>query len=204
MKLVHELNKLVEDEMSLKQKLQAHLSDLGYEGVVVSSADVNEDGSVEIDFVDEDGDEMSVILVNDEEEGAEAIIVSEEEDDELTMVDLDALEPPLKDNKLDMSDLSWLNTDAMDLIFSADDEFDPIEEKHAFVVRGGKKVKVGLARRKRKKRMTAKQRQAVRKAVRTRRKKKTQIARKRKKSLKVRKRMGLKKTKNKSKYLVRK
>ena len=204
MKIVHAIHKLLES--NLKQALQTHITELGYEDVVIGEVREHEDGIVEVEFIDEDGDQLAVLFVNDEEEGAEAIILGDEEEDEMTMVDLDALHPPLINGNLDMRNVEWLNDSALDLIFSVDDEFDAedISEKKAFVIRGGKKIKVGLARRKKRKILTSKQRQGIRKAVRSRKKVKAKTARKRKKSLKVRKRMNLKTTKNRGKFLLRK
>lgn len=70
-----------------------------------------------------------------------------------------------------------------------------LEERMVTVVRGGKKVRIPVVRKVRRKKLTSKQKQAIRKGVRKRKMKAGQIARKRKKSLKLRKRAGLKNNK---------
>jgi len=67
-----------------------------------------------------------------------------------------------------------------------------IDEATAVVVRNGKKVRLAIVRKKRRKRLTAKQRMARKKAARTRKRKATAIKRKLKRSLGIRKRQGLK------------
>lgn len=72
---------------------------------------------------------------------------------------------------------------------------DYISEVKKRVIRGGKAVRLSVVRKKRRKRITGKQKAALRKAARKRKMKGSQIQRKRKKSLKLRKRLGLKKSK---------
>ena len=68
-----------------------------------------------------------------------------------------------------------------------------VEQSFAVRVRGGQRVKLPVVRRKRRVRLTPKQKQGIRKAARKRKAQSSKIQRKRKRSLKVRKRLGLKK-----------
>jgi len=68
-----------------------------------------------------------------------------------------------------------------------------VDELKRTVVRGGKRVKLPVVIKKKKKKLTGKQKAGIRKGARKRKAKKAQIQRKRKKSLKKRKQMGLKK-----------
>jgi hypothetical protein len=157
----------------------------------------------------------------DPEEGAAAIILDnddDEEDGDVTVIDLEPLAPSMLKTPfgeyLNLSDLSWMNLATLLAIFQAGDMEvdnqmrayqtldahghvlltpDTTDEAFKIVVRGGKKMKLPLVRRKRKKRLTPNQRAGLRKAKRT---KLTQASkRKRALSLKLRKRLNLKKTK---------
>jgi len=68
-----------------------------------------------------------------------------------------------------------------------------VESGFKVVVRGGKRIRLPIVRRKRKRRLTARQLAGVRKGALKRKQKKAQTSRKLKKSLKVRKRAGIKK-----------
>lgn len=68
-----------------------------------------------------------------------------------------------------------------------------ISEAKKRVIRGGKAVKLAIVRKKRRKRVTGKQKAALKRAGRKRKMKKSSIKRKLKKSLKLRKRLGIKK-----------
>lgn len=70
-----------------------------------------------------------------------------------------------------------------------------VEAGFKVVVRGGKRVRLPLVRRRRRRRLTQKQKAGLRKAQLTRRARRQQISKKLKKSLKVRKRLGVKKQK---------
>jgi hypothetical protein len=72
-----------------------------------------------------------------------------------------------------------------------------ISERSVIVVRGGKRVRLPLVRRRRRKRLTSKQKNAIRRGAKKRKMKRGQIARARKKSLKLRKRGNLKRNTNK-------
>lgn len=224
--------KLIKEDMirfsdaEIKSALQNRISNLGFENAYIDDVTSDEDGDVVVSFTNEDGEFMEVLFTYDLVDGAEAIILTDDiadsedddfEDDgelELDMIDLDPLEPALIKNGdtigIDLINNSWINSSVLQAIlnfgdFMGDDETDDAfdEARKAFVIRGGKKVRVSLARRKKRKRLSSKQRLAVRKAVRTRRLKRSQIKRKRAKSLRVRKRLGLKTIKGRGKVLIR-
>ena len=67
-----------------------------------------------------------------------------------------------------------------------------IDEVKKTVISGGKKVRLAIVRKVRRKRLTSSQKQGIRKAVIKRKQKKGQSSRRRKKSLALRKRSGLK------------
>jgi len=74
--------------------------------------------------------------------------------------------------------------------------FEVDEARKVFVVRGGKRVKLAIVRKIKRRILTGKQKQSIRKAVRKRKAKKHIIARKRKKSLRVRRRLKIKRPTN--------
>lgn len=76
-----------------------------------------------------------------------------------------------------------------------DEELEIDEARKISVIRGGKRVRLAVVRKVRRKILTGKQKTAIRKAVRKRKVQKSKIQRKRKRSLKVRKRINLKKPK---------
>lgn len=212
MKLVNSLFENLENQTAedIRSAVNQRIFDIGFEGVGVGEVSVDIDGETVVTFVDDDLDEMDVLFAYDPEDGAEAIILddSDTDDDELEidMLDLDALKPRLIDfgNEniaIDLVNNKWMNKSFFETLFSVGDfmeeEEKNIDERSAFVVRDGKKVKVALVRRKRKKRLTSKQKAGIKKGVRKRKSKKGQIARKRKKSLKLRGRLKLKKKDNK-------
>jgi hypothetical protein len=81
------------------------------------------------------------------------------------------------------------------IVESVKDGDEVICEIYKTVIRSGKRVRIPVVRRLRKKRLTSKQRAGMRKAIRSRRAHKSQIARKRKRSIMARKRMHLGKSK---------
>lgn len=205
-------------EASFRKKLDADdLADISIDDV---SSDFN--GDTVITFSDEEGEEIDVLFTVDPEDGPAAIILdpnSDQEDDdeeEVDIVDLDSLDPILIDlpnggQALDMVNLSWLSSSAIEAILTIgdilNDEDDlendiedeiEIQEKSAVVIRGGKKIRLAVVRRRRKKRLSAKQKAAIRRGVKKRKAKKNQINRKRKKSLRLRKRLNVKQFKSKS------
>jgi len=88
-----------------------------------------------------------------------------------------------------------------DKIKFGDDVYE-IDERFKTVVRGGKKVKLTLVKRKKRRHLTAKQKAGIRKGVAKRKSKKSQISRALKKSLKVRKGSKLGKQKTPKGYKV--
>ena len=68
------------------------------------------------------------------------------------------------------------------------------EQRKVTVVRGGKRERLPVVRKRHRRRLTPKERAGIRKGVKTRRSKKSQSDRKRKRSLRVRKRLKLKKS----------
>ena len=95
--------------------------------------------------------------------------------------------------KLENIDFNNFNDSDEHIIYSINE--DELDELKKTVIRGGKKVKLAVVRKLRRKRLTPAQKVGIRKAVRKRKAKKGQTARKRKKSLKLRKRLGLGKQK---------
>lgn len=120
---------------------------------------------------------------------------------------------------INLADLSWMNQSTLMTILSAGDLLDDgieveaesdkvvdpygyvlkeeneeviLDERKVMVVRGGKRVKLPVTRKIRRKVLSGKQRASFRKAARKRKAKMSRIVRKRKKSLKIRKRSGLK------------
>ncbi len=220
MSLVKELREALEGntEDEIKKAINERLAAVGFDGIGVSEVAVESNGETVVSFADLEGDEMDVLFSWDDDDGAEAIILNdgfdleddEEGDDdlEIDMVDIDPLDPKLIDlgsgeKAVDLVNNGWMNKTFFETLFTAADFMDDIlepesvDERKAVVVRGGKKVKVALVRRKRKKRLTSKQKAGIRKGARKRKAKKGAIARKRKKSLKLRKRLKLKKKDNK-------
>ena len=211
------------DELFAPNEAQAmdafnqRLEKLGIEGVHVSDVSVEYGGDAVVTFRDEDNSEMDILFTYDEEEGAVAINLDDRQDyfddeaDDIDLVDLDPLEPKMLDYGdgnigFDLLDLKWLNADAVIAIVNIGDFLDVpdqegsenVSEAMTTVIRGGKRVRVPLVRRRRRKRLSSRQRAAIRKGVRTRKKKKAQISRKLKKSLKFRKRLGIKQSSTKS------
>lgn len=68
-----------------------------------------------------------------------------------------------------------------------------MDELFASVVRGGKRVKLAIVRKIKRRRLSPTKRMGIRRAVRKRKQKASRIARKTKRSLKIRKRLGIKK-----------
>ena len=168
----------------------------------ITDVDIIDDGSVAIEFSDDEGDSIDCVFVHDD--GATYVYYTDDFEDDVD-IDCDVevsdlgVEVPTVEGKngivsVDLVDLSWLELETFITILSEldDDDDDDIDEAFAYVVRNGKKVKKKLVRKKRKRIMTSKMRAGVRKAVRSRRKKKVQTSRNRKKSLRIRKRMKIK------------
>lgn len=157
-----------------------------------------EDGSLVVSFVNKETDEEMTVVFTVDEEGTPIALYADSEDEEgnAEYVDLSELEVPVSDDKIDFTSMSqWLEPEVLlDILDGSEDD---LEEASIYVVRGGKKVKKNLMRKKRRKPMTSVRRQAIRKAVIARRKSKAQANRKRAKSLRIRQRAKLKRNTNK-------
>jgi len=174
---------------------------LGLEGVSCDEVEVDYEGVQTVYFIDSEGDEMAVAFYFDEEtHSAEAMILHDAEEDgeqeESIIVDLSPQAPPLIKTSLgvyvNLMDLSWMNKTTMMTIFQGGDidyeekEYPTKNEaRMVTVVRGGKRVRIPIVKRKRVARLTAKQKAGFRKAARKRKAKKGQINRKRKRSMRI-------------------
>lgn len=197
------------DPEQVKKAFNSKLETLGY-GVEVTRVSVDIEGNQVVEFTDFEGDQLLTVWLIDEYDNgsAKVMIIDEEPDDEDSIeIILDMLEPTIIPgdfgNYIDLQDLYWLNKQAMETILTAGDiddntvDFEELgegilSERAKVIVRNGKKQKVALVRRVKKVRLTPKQKQGIRKAVRSRAKKATQSKRKRARSLKIRKRSGIK------------
>jgi hypothetical protein len=86
----------------------------------------------------------------------------------------------------------FVTNEAYVIIEEGDAEFELDESRKISVIRGGKKVRLAVVRKVRKKVLTGKQKASIRKAVRKRKVMQAKINRKRKRSLTVRKRQSVK------------
>lgn len=192
-----ELLKLLED--SADQILNM-LNELGLtDAVSIDYSEIDDEGDLIVSFTSKDSEEEMTVAFGLDDDGTPIALYVDSEDDKgnARYVDLSDLEVPIKDGKIDFTDLSqWLDPEVLIDILDGDNEEGEFDEASVFVVRGGKKVKKLLVRKKRKKVMTSARRQAIRKAVITRRKTQAATNRKRAKSLKLRKRLNIKKNKN--------
>jgi hypothetical protein len=201
-----------EVEMSFRAKLDS----LGFEEVGIGDIVVEFEGDVFITFADKEGDEVEVVfgcesIYDETEEECYAMVVSE--DDAQIVVDLDSLEPGVIETDfgrfVDVLDLSWLNKSTVGALLSAGnvdfgeglevlttkeelDEFRRVKtSKKKTIIRGGKRMRIAVVKKVGKKRLSPKQKAALRKA---RRKAHTGAAKKkRKRSRKKRRTLGLKK-----------
>lgn len=214
--------------------LVKRFDEIGLEGITVESVLVDYEGEIIVNFQDDEDGEVDIMFFYDQDEGAMAIILDDEDADEWVTIELDPVNPPLKNTPfgtyIDMTNLYWLNYSTIKGILeagelSADDDpqentkqskYAQIKDKYGFikiedtaftestdtdleiderkvsVVRGGKRVRLPVVRRKRRRIMTGKQRAAARRGARKRKARKSAIGRKRKKSLRVRRRMNIK------------
>jgi hypothetical protein len=199
-----------QDSDEIKEAFTKRLNALKFEGIIVDDVSTDLGGDTVITFAEtgKDAGEIEALFTYDEEEGAIAVMLEDGDPDpdgdgEVSIVDFDSLNPVVIDlgsgqKAIDLVNIDWMNESAFSALFLAGEDFaDEIEEAKVTVIRGGKKVRLALVRKKRKKRLTPKQKQGIRKGVMKRRAKKGQISRKRKKSLKIRKRMNVKGNKNK-------
>lgn len=204
------------DSEKIRDSFTKKFEDLGFDGVQVGEVQVYDDGNIIVEFEDFEGDEMAVLFGIDQDEGAYAVVLGDDLDDiddiepegEIVEIDLSPLFPTEVETPfgkyLNLHDLGWFNKSSILAMLNIGDidaniegnsvEYQPddrVEELYKVVVRGGKKVKLPLVRKKRKKVLTAKQKAGIRKGVLTRKKTASQAARKRKLSLKVRKNLKL-------------
>lgn len=200
--ILEQLGEIEEDK--IKNALNKKLEEFDFDVTVdfVAAEDLSD---VLVDFVNGD-DAVSVLFSYTDEDGADATILEdsdEDEDEELDVVDLDSLNPKIiklenGEKAIDLVNLDWLTEDGI-LDILAESE---IEERSVSVVRGGKKVRKKLVRRKRRKRLSSKAKAANRRGARKRKLTKTATNRKRKKSMKIRKRLGVKQNKVKGQKIA--
>jgi hypothetical protein len=217
MKLAH---KVLEDIFSMTDDaimaaFKERLEDFGFDNITIDDVSTDSKGDTVVTFGDDEGEMIEVLFTYDEEDGAVAVILDPErdlldnEEDELDIIELDSVDPITMeiDGELaiDLINLDWLDENTLqailtvgDLIDDQEDAEGDVSERSVVVVRGGKKVRLPIVRRKRKKRLSAKQKNAIRRGARKRKAKKATIQRKRKRSLKLRKRSGLKGVTNKN------
>jgi hypothetical protein len=210
------------DELKVIHAFNKLFQRLGYEGVQATEATVDNDFStglsVVVTFDDDEGYE-DVVFTVDDELGPIAVIDFNQDTEEMTYVELEAFDGiNIKDTSdgqiIDLEDLSWANTSFVSALFTYDEYSDDVEEpdyeenrdskkqpdpygyieeaRKVAVIRGGKRVKLAIVKKKRRKVLTGKMKSAFRKAARKRKMKMNKINRKRKRSLRIRKRIGVK------------
>lgn len=203
---VLELFEPIESEQ-IRTAFDLRLKQMQVKDVFVNDVDVDIDGNISVEFTDDDGD-IDVLFTLDPDEGPIAFIEPDDDDSDFIIVDLSDNNVPIIKTEfgdyLDLINLSWLNKDTLRMILGAldvedleevpfaENVSDEINELTKVVVRGGKKTRIALVRRKRKKRLTGAQRQGIMRAKVKRRAKLSQTNRKRKKSMLLRKRSHLK------------
>lgn len=169
------------------------------EGLICAGVEVSE-GQIDVAIVDDTGD--TAVLTFFEDEGVPYLAVSDLEDE----FDAENIEDADEIEAFDISDLGLFDGYYFDFskldpsIFAffidseiGDDSSGEIQEAMLTVIRGGKKVKKTLKRKKRRKPLTGKRKAAIRRAVLKRKKSQRAALRKRKRSLILRKRSKLKK-----------
>jgi len=220
---------------NVKKAFQKRLAYFEMDGVSVDEVDIDLEGNIRVTFSDYEDDVMEVLFGYDEDndEGSYAMILGEDDDEDYFIMDLDPMNPVILQTEqfgkyVNLTDLSWVNKSMFASMFSIgeidffteskvregyegnlSDDFKGYEkikdEAFKTVVRGGKKIKLPVVRRKRKKVLTSKQRAGIVRAKRKRKMtmKKSSTKLKRAKSLKIRKRLGLKKKSLPKGYKVR-
>lgn len=114
------------DPSKIKNNLSKHILSLGFEGIFCDNVDIDADeGIVNIEFGDSEGDNIFVTFLVDEG-NAMALISDDDEDEEdepaeTYVFELSTLMPPLVDTErgqfINFSDLSWLNKSALKTMF---------------------------------------------------------------------------------------
>jgi hypothetical protein len=174
----------------------------------------DEDNFLDIVFMYDDEEEGVIAIAAGDEEDEWATVI------ELNSVE-PALDQTAYGTYVNLTNLSWLNSSGLEAILMGGDldynsldgqddngrvkgttfqqgnvtyyeNLNKIEERKVAVIRGGKKVRLAVVRKKRKKLLTGRQKSSIRAAVRKRKMKKNTIKRKRAKSLRIRRRMGIK------------
>lgn len=194
------------DDISLKieEKINSVLSEM-FDGISCE-VQVLEDSSIEVTFFDEDEEYVVILDAEDGTPSATIIGDTDDENDELEYDDeaIDLSDFNIKTIKdddeiiIDTSDLSFITPEFIESILIEDET----DEAFTNVIRGGKKVRKQLVRRKRKKILSSKRKMAIKRAVRNRRRTAQQAKRKRRKSMMLRKRMKIKRIKKGSRFKV--
>lgn len=200
---------------AIKAAFEKRLDKFEFDNIVIDDVIAEKGGDTVVTFSDNEDEVMEVLFTWDDDEGSLAIILDpdrdllDDEDDELDTIELDPVDPKLLDNEdgtksIDLINLGWLSENVLQAILTVGDLIDDqedaerdVSERSVVVVRGGKKVRLPVVRRKRKRRLTPKQKSAIKRGAKKRKSRKGAIQRKRKRSLKLRKRSGLKSVKNK-------
>ena len=191
--------------------------------LMIDEVDIGDDGDIIVNIQDAEGGVYSILFMYDIEDGPQALFITDDEEDQ-TIFSLDFLNPSIVTTfygtYINLSDLSWLDEKTllvllklaglpMSLLVNLDtakyDEFgqllnptsESLELNELFktVVRKGKKIRVPLIRRVKKKRLTPRQKMGLRRGALKRKRKMAQAIRKRKKSVAVRNRQHIKKAK---------
>lgn len=188
--------------------------EVDYDGFISVIFSDDEGDELEVIFMyDEEYGSVAMMSDSDSDRDEDEVIMVE-----LDSLDPTLVQTPYG-KFINLSELSWMNKSTLITILSAGDLLDDeemeeedsemlpdpygyilkeenevveIEERKVMVVRGGKRVRLPVTRKKRRKILTGKQRASFRKAARKRKAKMSRIVRKRKKSLKIRRRTGLK------------
>lgn len=197
------------DVEAVKAAFVRKLDALGYENIFVDDVEAGISGEIIVTFSDTDS-EMSAIFMVDEDDVPLVIISGEEDDEHVIEIDISVMDPSYLIGEfgkfINLLELSWLNASTMyailtvgDMDFGDDEEvtecFEITEQGFRTVIRGGKRVRLPVVRRKRRQRLTPKQRAGFVKAARKRKAKSSATKRVRKRSLAVRRRAGLRNVK---------
>jgi hypothetical protein len=171
--------RIIENELemaddAIKSAFTNKLKEFDFDNIFVISVSSEEEGDAVVVFGDDEGQMIEVLFAYDDDEGAQAIILDPErdllddEEDELEIIELDPIDPATLEIKgslaIDLLNLDWLNETTLqailtvgDLIANQTDAEGEISERSVIVVRGGKRVRLPLVRRRRRKRLTSKQ-----------------------------------------------
>lgn len=208
-------------QFGLDKVLQVMGAEVGEDGDVSVELMDKDDNTYVLVFIYDEKEGPQGFVLSDKDEAKKSKkkkAKKEENDDEDVELafDLAPLNPSVVKTAfgdyMNMSDLSWLDQDTlMGMLMAAgcpigiailpkakQDEFgqflrnESMDEAFRIIIKGGRKVRVPLVRRLRKKRLTPRQRMGLRKAAMKRKLHSAQAMRKRRKSLALRKRLHLK------------